>query len=99
MKPSQLPLRALFASLLLLPFAASGAPTITTAPASQTALAGTNPYFSVVATGTGTLSYQWNKGGAAISSGTLSTLSFTSVQLTNAGAYTVAVRDTNGITT
>ena len=45
---------------------AAGAPVITTQPANQTVKAGATATFSVVANGTGPLSYQWYRGGAAI---------------------------------
>ena len=44
------------------------APSITSQPASRTVNAGQTATFSVAATGTATLTYQWNKNGAAISS-------------------------------
>ena len=43
------------------------APAITAQPASRTVNAGQTATFSVAATGTATLTYQWNKNGAAIS--------------------------------
>ncbi len=43
------------------------APTITTQPANQTVAAGQTATFSVVATGTAPLTYQWQKNGSAIS--------------------------------
>ena len=45
---------------------------ITTQPASQTVTAGQTATFSVTATGTAPLSYQWKKNGAAISGATAS---------------------------
>ncbi len=48
------------------------APSITTQPASQTVTAGQTATFSVTATGTAPLSYQWQKNGAAISGATSS---------------------------
>jgi len=46
------------------------APTITTQPAAQSAAPGQTATFSVVAAGTGPLSYQWQKNGTAISGAT-----------------------------
>ncbi len=46
------------------------APTITTQPANQTVAAGQTATFSVVATGTAPLTYQWQKNGSAISGAT-----------------------------
>src|SRR5439155_1575908 len=48
-------------------------PTITTQPASQTVTAGQTATFSVAATGTATLNYQWRKNGVAINAATTAT--------------------------
>ena len=50
--------------------AASSAPNITTQPANQTVTAGQTATFSVTATGTAPLTYQWQKNGAAITGAT-----------------------------
>src|SRR5207249_9578148 len=52
--------------------AAPVAPSITTQPASQTVTAGQTASFSVAATGTAPLSYQWQKNSVAISGATSS---------------------------
>src|ERR1700722_7796125 len=49
---------------------ATGAPTITAQPANQTVTAGQTATFTVAATGTAPLSYQWQKNGSAISGAT-----------------------------
>src|SRR4029077_388089 len=49
---------------------ATGAPTITAQPANQTVTVGQAATFSVVASGTAPLSYQWQKNGADISGAT-----------------------------
>src|SRR6266436_3786817 len=49
---------------------ASMAPTITMQPASQTVITGQTATFSVVASGTTPLTYQWQKNGSAISGAT-----------------------------
>jgi hypothetical protein len=74
-------------------------PSITTQPASQTEPAGSNVTFSVVASGTAPLSYQWKKDGADISGATSSTLTLTNVQLTDAGSYSVVVSNSVGVAT
>ena len=51
-----------------------GAPTITAQPASQTVTAGQTATFSVTASGTAPLSYQWQKNAAAIAGATASQL-------------------------
>ena len=67
------------------------APSITTQPASQTMPVGSTLSFSVSATGTTPLSFQWMCDGTNITWGTGSTYSITNVQATDAGTYTVAV--------
>jgi hypothetical protein len=75
------------------------APTITTQPVSQTVSAGANVTFTVVASGTAPLSYQWMKGGVNISGATASSLSLTSVTTSSAGSYTVLVSNSAGSVT
>ena len=66
-------------------------PTITTQPTSVT---GSSATFSVAATGTGTLSYQWYDGSGAISGATGATYS-----TATAGSYYVAVSNAYGTAT
>jgi uncharacterized protein YdaL len=73
-------------------------PSITTAPKSVTATNGTTATFSVVAAGTAPLSYQWQLGAANLSGATNATLSLANVQTTNAGTYTVTVKNAYGST-
>ncbi len=75
------------------------APVITAQPQALTVAAGGSGSFSVTATGNGTLSYQWQKDGAALSGRTAATLSLTNVQAADAGYYGVVVRNTLGGTT
>ncbi|MCX6929071.1 MAG: immunoglobulin domain-containing protein, partial [Verrucomicrobia bacterium] len=75
------------------------APTITTQPASQTVTVGANVTFTVVATGTAPLSYQWMKGGGNISGATSATLTLSSVTTASAGSYTVLVNNSIGSAT
>ena len=75
-------------------------PTISTQPASLTITQAQNASFTVAASGTGTLSYQWRKGstnlanGGNISGATSATLTLTSAALADAGTYTVVVTNT-----
>src|SRR5205823_13395736 len=64
---------------------------IGTQPESQTVLQGQDASFSVLAGGTGPLSYQWNFNGTALSGATDSALPLSSVQAANAGSYNVVV--------
>ena len=70
-------------------------PSITTQPASQTVDAGANVTFTVVATGTTPLTYQWQFNGIDITGATLSSLTLSDVHDTEAGSYTVTVA--NGV--
>jgi Immunoglobulin domain/PKD domain len=69
------------------------APSITSQPQSQTVTAGQNVIFSVTATGTSPLSYQWYKNGAAVSGAMSSNYAILNVQAANAGTYTVMIAD------
>ncbi|MFT4102555.1 MAG: DUF3500 domain-containing protein [Burkholderiaceae bacterium] len=75
------------------------APSITTQPASVSVAAGGSATFSVVASGTAPLTYQWRKDGTAISGATSDALTLGSVALTDAGAYDVVVGNTSGSVT
>jgi hypothetical protein len=74
-----------------IPRATSIAPSITTPPQSQSITAGQNVTFSVTATGTAPLSYQWFKDGSVLSGATSSAYSLTNAQAAHAGTYTVKV--------
>ncbi len=74
-------------------------PSITTQPASQTVTAGSSVTFSVAATGTSPLSYQWKLGGSNISGATAASYTIASVQSANAGSYTVTVTNSAGSVT
>src|SRR5216684_1668246 len=80
--------------------AAPVAPTITTQPASQAVTAGQNASFSVAATGTAPLSYQWNKNGTAISGATSSSYTTPATTSSDNGAqFTVMISNTAGSVT
>jgi hypothetical protein len=79
---------------------AASAPTIATEPANQTVTAGQTATFSVVATGTAPLSYQWQKNGAKLSGANAS--SYTTPATTasdNASTFDVVVSNTAGSVT
>jgi hypothetical protein len=78
---------------------AVAAPTITTQPAGLSVNAGGSATFSVVATGGGTLSYQWTKDGVNVSGATASTLTLPSVSASSAGDYRVVVTGSGGTVT
>jgi hypothetical protein len=69
-------------------------PAITLQPSNQTAVVGTKPSFSVIATGTAPLVYQWAFDGTNLAGATDDTLLLTNVQPAQAGSYAVVI--TNG---
>ena len=77
--------------------AAAVAPAITTQPADQTVIAGVAATFSVTATGTAPLSYQWKKGGTDISGATSSTYTTPPTVIgDNNAVFTVVVSNSAG---
>jgi hypothetical protein len=82
--------------------AAVSAPSITTQPASQTVTAGQSASFSVTASGTAPLTYQWQKSvnGTWTNVGTSSaTFSISSTTSADAGSYRVLVSNSAGSAT
>src|SRR5437868_6480074 len=80
--------------------ATATAPTISTQPANQTVAVGQMATFSVMATGTAPLSYQWQKNGTAISGAT--SASYTTPATTsadNGATFVVLVSDSAGTVT
>lgn len=76
------------------------APTIAVQPQGATASVGSTATFSVVATGTGPLSYQWSKNNAPIAGATSSSYTTPVVALADNGAtFTVTVTNSVGSTT
>lgn len=74
-------------------------PSITTQPTSQTVAVGVSATFSVVATGTSPLSYQWRKDGTNIAGATSASFTIASVAMSDAGNYTVVVSNSAGSAT
>ena len=72
------------------------APSITTQPASQTVVAGSNVTFTATAAGTLPLSYQWWFGGSNIAGATGTSLTLSNVQPAEAGNYTLQVTNAYG---
>jgi len=76
------------------------APTITSQPASQTINAGQTATFSVTASGTAPLSYQWLQNGTAISGATSSSYTTPVESVSNSGThFSVTVSNTAGSVT
>ena len=74
-------------------------PLITTQPQSQTVNVGAPVAFSVVATATAPLGYQWRKDGTNISGAAGTNYNIASAQPANAGSYTVVVTNVAGSVT
>ena len=74
-------------------------PAITTQLSSSTVISGGAASFSVVATGTSPLAYQWKKDGSSISGATSSTYTIASTKTADAGSYTVVVTNSAGSVT
>ncbi len=75
----------------LVDLTAEGAPVIATPPATQAVAPGSAVSFSVAASGTAPLSYQWKHGGAPIAGATSSTYALPSAQAASMGFYSVSV--------
>lgn len=75
------------------------APALGSQPQAVTVFEGQPASFSVTATGTAPLTYQWKKDGTAVPGATSATLAFTSAATTDAGTYTVTVTNTAGSVT
>ncbi len=74
------------------------APVITSQPQNRTVAAGDNVTFSVGASGTAPLSYQWKFNGTDISGATASAYTLLNVQSANQGSYSVLVTNSLGST-
>lgn len=77
-------------------FQLDGLPLITQQPQAQTVNPGANVTFSVIATGTGTLSYQWRKNEKPIDGATASTYSLALVSEADQAGYDVVINDDMG---
>jgi hypothetical protein len=71
-------------------------PSIISQPESVTTNAGASVSFSVVATGTAPMAYQWSHNGTNISGGTSSTYSKPNAQMGDAGSYGVQISNVAG---
>jgi Leucine-rich repeat (LRR) protein len=72
-------------------------PSITLQPQSQTVVLSTNISLTASATGTEPLSYQWRMNGTNLNGATGTSLSFTNIQFSNAGTYTLVVTNSAGV--
>ncbi|WP_414660062.1 S8 family serine peptidase [Horticoccus sp. 23ND18S-11] len=70
--------------------------TLFASPVSQTAVLGFPLTLSVVAGGSGTLTYEWRKDGVLIPGATAASYTIATVTAGSAGSYSVAVTDTQG---
>jgi hypothetical protein len=74
-------------------------PSITSPPVTQTVTVGSSVTFTASASGTPSPTYQWEKGGVAISGATTPSLALSNVQTTDAGSYTVVATNSAGSAT
>src|SRR6202158_5197990 len=80
--------------------AVAAAPTITIQPANQTVTSGQTATFTVAATGTAPLSYQWQKNGASIAGATATSYTTPATTIADSGAtFAVVVSNTAGTVT
>jgi len=75
------------------------APTIAVQPASRIANAGSTVTFSVTATGTAPLRYQWHFDAVDLTNATNASLVLTNIQSANEGIYSVTVANSLGVVT
>ena len=75
------------------------APTITTQPSASAVSVGSAVSFTVVASGTSPLTYDWKKDGTSISGATNATYTIASAATSDAGSYTVMVSNSAGSVT
>jgi len=75
------------------------APSVSSQPASQTVDAGSSVTLKVAGAGSAPLSYQWQFNGTPIVGATASTYAMSSVQVGNAGTYTVVITNSAGSVT
>jgi sugar lactone lactonase YvrE len=72
------------------------APTILTQPVNLSTAAGGSVTFSVVASGTTPITYQWQKNGVAISGATSASYTIGSVEASDVGSYSVVISNSLG---
>ncbi len=91
---------AVFSEAAMLTVLTSATPVvITQAPQPLSVVAGQQAVFTVEATGTAPLTYQWHKDGDAIAGATSPTLTIASTTVSDAGNYRVVVRNPAGAVT
>ncbi|HEX5219954.1 MAG TPA: immunoglobulin domain-containing protein, partial [Verrucomicrobiae bacterium] len=78
---------------------ATNPPAITVQPLSQTNTVGANVTFTVTATGTAPLSYQWRHTTTNVPGATASSLTLTNIQTAAAGVYSVVITNLAGSVT
>src|SRR6185295_5647941 len=74
----------------------NAAPIITSQPTSITVAQGNNAVFTVTATGTAPLNYQWSKNGVEINGATSATYTISNASTANAGTYAVVIGNSYG---
>jgi glucose/arabinose dehydrogenase len=82
--------------LVRVQYTANTAPTISAQPANVTVAAGQSATFSVTASGTAPLAYQWQRNGANIAGATARTYTFTTAAADNGAMFRVLVSNASG---
>ncbi|NBR87178.1 MAG: hypothetical protein EBS84_01985 [Proteobacteria bacterium] len=85
--------------IVFTPQTGTSAPTIVSPPQSQTVKAGQNVSFTVSATGTPPLAFQWRQDGTNLTGATETTLTLSNVNTNEAGNYTVVITNSFGAIT
>ena len=85
------PVGSVASTVVTLTVSPAVAPAITGEPQNVSVPVNEQAVFTVTATGTAPLTYQWQKNGASIQGANASVFTIASVQSTDAGSYTVAV--------
>ncbi len=75
------------------------APSVTSQPADVSVVAGGSATFTVAASGTAVLSYQWQKGGVPLAGATSASYTIAATQTSDAGSYTCVVTNSAGSAT
>lgn len=78
-------------------FCVGNPPSITQQPSSQSVAAGGTASFTIIASGTSPLSFQWKFNGTNLAGASASAFSIPNVQSNNAGQYSVAVTNAYGV--
>ncbi len=89
----------IYTNIFFTVLAGGTAPAVTSQPAGVTNVAGGSASFSVTATGTAPLAYQWRLAGANLTGATTTPLNLSQIRTSQAGNYTVVITNSLGAIT